>query len=42
MTLKSRGRVASHIFVKKTEESSEKTLKYVNCAHVMISGPSQE
>ena len=36
MTLKSRDRVTSHIFVKEQEGSSQKILKYVNCTYIRI------
>ena len=42
MTIKNRGRVISHIFVKQTEGSSEKILKYVNCTYGSIPRPSQK
>ena len=42
MTLKSHGRVTSHIFMKEPEGSSEKILKYTKCTHLRISIPSQK
>ena len=42
VTLKSRRSVASHIFVKEPEGSSEKILKYVKCTHLRIIVPSQK
>ena len=42
VTLKSHGRVTSHIFVKEPEGSSEKKLKYANCTYGRIFVPSQK
>ena len=42
VTLKSRGRVTSHIFVKEPKGSSEKILKFVNCTYIRIFVPSQK
>ena len=42
VTLKSRRRVTSHIFVKEPEGSSEKILKYVNCTYGRVFVPSQK
>ena len=42
VTLKSCGRVTSHIFVKEPEGSWEKIFKYVNCTYGRIPGPSQK
>ena len=42
VTLNSRGRVVSHIFVKEPEESLEKILKYVKYIYILISVPNQK
>ena len=42
VTLKSRGRVTSYIFVKESEGSSEKILKYAKCKYLSIFFLSQK
>ena len=41
-TLESYGKVTSRIFVKESEGSSEKILKYANCTYGRIFVPSQK
>ena len=42
VSIESRGRATSDIFVKEPEGSWEKILKYVNCTYGIIPGPSQK